>query len=222
MASGVLGTSVLLTLRAGEPALDPKRGKVILLPVELTKIKGKARGWECVFYDARGGACSIYGSRPLECRALKCWDTTEVQALFLKDVLSRRDVLGEESPLYEVIVSYERVFDLAVVHELLVSGSSGAGRHRKTRRTRREVSFHGGVEARIGEGGTGVLLWKDDGAPCEVTKGLLQVASNRTCRLNSIPKEKGPCQAGPSLLLVPTLLPRRPLRRPYQNRVRRT
>ncbi len=97
-----------------------------MLPVEIVKIKGKDGSWECLFFNSSDSACSIYDFRPTECRALKCWDTSEVQSLFLKDTLSRRDILGISSPLYEVILAYEHTFDARLILTLVEADSREA------------------------------------------------------------------------------------------------
>ncbi|MBW2098745.1 MAG: YkgJ family cysteine cluster protein [Deltaproteobacteria bacterium] len=89
LQKGVLRPAHLFTLRAGEPAYHPLEERLIELSDEMIKIKGKDDGsGACIFYDAKQHGCAIYEDRPLECRALKCWDTRDIEGLFMQDLLS--------------------------------------------------------------------------------------------------------------------------------------
>jgi len=89
LQKGVLRPTHLFTLRAGELAYHPLEERLIELSDEMIKIKGMDGSSACIFYDAEQHGCAIYEDRPLECRALKCWDTRDVEGLFMQDLLSR-------------------------------------------------------------------------------------------------------------------------------------
>ncbi|MFT5698825.1 MAG: Fe-S-cluster containining protein [Desulforhopalus sp.] len=106
--SGQIPVSSLITLRKGELAHNPKTGQVQSITVELVKLTGTGRKWNCVYYDGTAG-CSIYHSRPYACRALKCWDTEEILALVEKDTLDRAVILGEDHIMIPIIAEHERI-----------------------------------------------------------------------------------------------------------------
>ncbi|MBW1933339.1 MAG: YkgJ family cysteine cluster protein [Deltaproteobacteria bacterium] len=127
LQKGTLRPIHLFTLRAGELAYHPLEERLIELSDEMIKIKGKDGSSACTFYDAQQKACSIYEDRPLECRVLKCWDTEEVEGLFMKDLLSRLDLCPKGSVVAEMISAYERSFSPSRVYGLLSEAASTEG-----------------------------------------------------------------------------------------------
>ncbi len=118
MSSGLLLGRHLITFRAGEPALHPITNTVIRLPSEMIKIKGKS-GWRCLFLTS-DNRCSIYQNRPLECRVLKCWDPEAVEDLFLKEMLTRDQVVKNKD-LVELIGAYDDRLPAEAVYDVLTS-----------------------------------------------------------------------------------------------------
>lgn len=106
--SGKIPISSLITIRKGELVHNPLAGKIQPVSVELVKIVGTGRHWDCCYYDENKG-CTVYDDRPYACRALKCWDTTEILDLVEKDTLSRLDILDKDDPLIPVIIEHERL-----------------------------------------------------------------------------------------------------------------
>lgn len=104
---GRIPMSALITVRKGELAHHPLTG---LQPVgvELVKIIGAGRQWNCCYFDEKAG-CTIYDIRPHACRLLKCWDTEDILAIVEKDTLSRFDILEPDDPLIPVIREHERI-----------------------------------------------------------------------------------------------------------------
>lgn len=98
----------LVTLRTGEPALDQITGTVAPLEGEIVKIKGRDGAWTCLFLSDEGAACAIYAARPLECRALSCRDTREIERVYARNRLTRRDILPAGHPLLELVAEHER------------------------------------------------------------------------------------------------------------------
>jgi Fe-S-cluster containining protein len=116
--SGKIPVSSLITIRKGELAHNPLSGKIQPVAVELVKIVGTGRQWDCCYYEAESG-CTVYLDRPHACRVLKCWDTREILALVEKDTLSRFDILEKEDSLLAVIREHERICpcdDLGFIH----------------------------------------------------------------------------------------------------------
>ncbi len=107
--SGKIPITSLITIRKGELAHNPLTGAVQPVAMELVKIKGTGRRWDCLYYDGSKG-CTIYGHRPLACRTLKCWDTDEILALIEKNTLSRMDILAEDHFLLTAIKEHDRLF----------------------------------------------------------------------------------------------------------------
>ncbi|HDH97896.1 MAG TPA: YkgJ family cysteine cluster protein [Deltaproteobacteria bacterium] len=127
LQKGTLRPTHLFTLRAGELAYHPLDQRLVELSNEMIKIKGKDGSSACTFYDAEHQACSIYEDRPLECRVLKCWDTAEVEGLFMKDLLSRLDLCPKGSVAAEMISAYERSFPPERLYGLLSEAASTEG-----------------------------------------------------------------------------------------------
>lgn len=92
--SGRISRSDLVTYRAGEPVRDQVRGELAQLDHEIVKVRSAGPGWTCVFFDETLTSCAIYEIRPAECRALKCWDTSDLEAMYEAERLSRFDVVS--------------------------------------------------------------------------------------------------------------------------------
>ncbi len=98
----------LITYRKGEPAWDPSKRELVALPQEMIKIRTVEGSTTCILYNSSDAACSIYEQRPVECRALKCWDTTDIEALFLKDLLQRDMLFSGSGTLKQLVDAYEK------------------------------------------------------------------------------------------------------------------
>lgn len=105
---GQIPVSSLITLRKGELAHNPITDQVQGISVELVKLIGTGRKWNCVYYNGEVG-CSIYDRRPYACHALKCWDTTEILDLVEKDTLDRFTILGEDHAMIPIMMEHERI-----------------------------------------------------------------------------------------------------------------
>ncbi len=104
-----LDLSLLVTLRAGEPAFDQVRGQVLPLDAEILKLRGTADSWTCALYDAKASACGLYANRPAECRALSCQDTSVLAAMYDQDRLARRDLLPKGHGVLAVMAEHDRL-----------------------------------------------------------------------------------------------------------------
>jgi Fe-S-cluster containining protein len=105
--SGTIPLRDLFTIRKGERVKDPILGVVRPVDIELIKIRGAANTWICTFFDERDSSCRIYTERPLECRLLKCWDTTDVEEMTARDCLTRRHLLEGVAGLWEMVAEHE-------------------------------------------------------------------------------------------------------------------
>jgi Fe-S-cluster containining protein len=128
LQKGVLRPTHLFTLRAGELAYHPLEERLIELSDEMVKIKkGMDGSSACTFYDAEQHACAIYEDRPQECRAFKCWDTGDVEKIFMQDLLSRLDLCPKGSTIAGLISAYERSFPPGRIYGLLSEASPQKG-----------------------------------------------------------------------------------------------
>lgn len=98
----------LYTIRKGEWVRDNINEDLTVTDRELIKIRereGDRKG--CIFYDDPGKACTIYEYRPIQCSALKCWDTRDFIRLYRGPKLTRKEVV-EDKLLLGMIVEHER------------------------------------------------------------------------------------------------------------------
>ena len=105
---GSIHTRYLYTIRSGERVHDNVQGHLKPADSDIVKIKGKSPSWECVFFQQRDKSCGIYDHRPLECRLLKCWNTQDIEAVYEKDRLTRRDILSGIEGLWELVAGHEK------------------------------------------------------------------------------------------------------------------
>lgn len=117
--SGIIELKQLLTIRQGEPAFDNITGVVAPAVTDIIKIKGVSEGSDiCRLYDADTKGCGIYGQRPAECRALKCWDIREIEMLYNCRRLTRRHLLSSVDGLWDLVQEHQARCDYSHVAEL--------------------------------------------------------------------------------------------------------
>ena len=117
--SGRIPLKHLLTIRQGEPAFDNVTGVIAPAVTDIIKLKGMREGSHvCCFYDAGSKGCHIYGDRPAECRALKCWDTQEIESLYNCRRLTRRHLLSKVEGLWPLVQGHQERCDYGHVAEL--------------------------------------------------------------------------------------------------------
>lgn len=131
--AGRIPARCLYTIRQGETAYDNVRGCLMPVDSDIIKIKGKADSWTCVFFDERGRQCTIYGHRPRQCRALKCWDTRELENIYAGRRLTREDLISEVAGLWNLIQDHQQRCDYAEIQNLIkdLAGSSENRARRK-------------------------------------------------------------------------------------------
>jgi Fe-S-cluster containining protein len=110
----------IVQLRFGEPVNDYITGEIKLLDREIFKIRGKSNtDWTCKFLDEKSNLCRIYEYRPLQCRLLKCWDTSELETAYDKNLLSVNDLVRENSGMQELVDFYARKCPVGEILELI-------------------------------------------------------------------------------------------------------
>jgi hypothetical protein len=125
LLAGHIGYQHLVTIRKGELALNPVNNKLEPFSKELIKVKGIGKDWTCCFYDEKQASCKIYRYRFLECRLLKCWDTSEFISIIGKNTITRADIINSNDPILEVIMTHEKECPYNVVENLIFSLSEG-------------------------------------------------------------------------------------------------
>jgi len=116
---GRIPSKYLYTIRKGEFAYDNVKGCLMPVDSDIIKIKGKYDTWTCVFLDEAEKSCTIYESRPQECRALKCWDTRELEKIYAGGRLTRKDLISEVEGLWELIEDHQRRCDDEEIRNLI-------------------------------------------------------------------------------------------------------
>jgi hypothetical protein len=127
--NGQIPLSDLYTIRRGELARDNIRGILQPLKTEIIKIKSRQAGSRtCRYYAEPDSSCGIYAARPVECRALQCWDTREIERIYNVGRLRRKDLLGKVEGLWDLIADHERRCSYDKLRQLTQRISIGASR----------------------------------------------------------------------------------------------
>jgi len=119
---GRIKTTDIYTIREGEPVFDNVNGTHIIADTDIIKIKGTQHSWTCILLESESNVCQIYQDRPLECRALKCWDTRDIRAIYSSDRLTRRDLLSTVAGLWEFIEDHQQECSYHTIRRLLEEG----------------------------------------------------------------------------------------------------
>jgi Fe-S-cluster containining protein len=127
--SGAIPLRLLVTIRKGEVVREPEENRLVRCDAEMIKLKGTGTGWSCILFDASKNRCTEYHNRPVECRAMACWDTADIRKAMATPRLCRRDLLGQVDGLWDLIEDHERrcsVPQVAAYAESIRSGSETA------------------------------------------------------------------------------------------------
>ena len=116
---GVISSSQLYTLRAGELAHDNVKQAIRPVDSDIIKIKGKNDTWICCFLNEPDNTCTIYENRPLECRVLQCWDTQEIERIYAENRLTRKDLISEIEGLWGLIEDHQHRCDYRIIGNLV-------------------------------------------------------------------------------------------------------
>jgi len=119
LLEGHISYQHLVTIRKGEPAFTPLSDKPEPVKQELVKIAGKGKTWECLFYGKKESSCAIYEKRPLECRLLKCWDTSDILSITGKDTITRADIISQDDPITKFIERHEKKCSVLMAENLI-------------------------------------------------------------------------------------------------------
>ena len=125
LREGHIGYEHLVTLRKGEQAYNPIKDMSEPITVELIKIAGNGRDWGCFFYDEATASCGVYQHRPLECRLLKCWDTSGIVSVIGRNTLQRSDIINSGDPVLELIQKHERECPCHEIERLISAFAGG-------------------------------------------------------------------------------------------------
>lgn len=131
--TGEIPSKCLYTIRKGEMAYDNVRQCLEPASSDIIKIKGQGHSWTCLFFDDAQAACTIYENRPMECRALKCWDTAELEALYAQKRLKREDLLADIEGLWGLIKDHQQRCDydtILVLVKAINSDQTGDARQK--------------------------------------------------------------------------------------------
>jgi len=109
----------LITIRQGEPIFSLEESTPEWATTEIVKLKGRNTEWSCIFYDQSRSSCSIYQHRPLECILLKCWDTTDLEDIANKNLLSRFDIILSDETITKYIHRHEKICGLKILGQLI-------------------------------------------------------------------------------------------------------
>ena len=132
---GVIHSKYLYTIRKGEMAYDNVRQCLEPVGSDVIKLKGKGRSWTCILFDEQQNECTIYENRPIECRALKCWDTGELEDLYARKRLKREDLIADIEGLWGIIKDHQARCNYESIQKLVdvvKSGSGGNARQKLT------------------------------------------------------------------------------------------
>jgi Fe-S-cluster containining protein len=116
---GAIPLKHLYTIRRGEPAYDNIKNCILPAASDIIKITSKKNAHSCTFLDESNNACSIYENRPLECRVLKCWDTQEIERIYAKNRLTRKDVLFQVKDIWNLVSDHEKRCSYSKITEML-------------------------------------------------------------------------------------------------------
>ncbi len=119
LLSGHAGYNQLITIRKDELSFNPIKNMIEPSEKELIKVRGRGKDWSCCFYDEKESACMIYENRFLECRLLKCWDTSDLISVIGKDTLVRRDIINLDDPILLIIEIHERECPYSEINKLI-------------------------------------------------------------------------------------------------------
>lgn len=108
LLNGFINYQHLITLRKGEKVFNPVKERFENLEFELIKIKNRDDGTSCYFFNETSNSCLIYENRPIECRLLKCWDTSDIIKIIGKNTIKRKDIINSYDPIIEIIDSHEQ------------------------------------------------------------------------------------------------------------------
>ena len=124
----------LITIRKGELAFTPLSSKPEPVKQELVKIAGKGKSWACLFYEKKQSSCAVYEKRPLECRLLKCWDTSDILSITGKGTITRSDLINPADAVMKLIETHEKECPVYETENLISNLSKKTGKSKSLAR----------------------------------------------------------------------------------------
>ncbi len=124
---GFIPAKYLYTIREGEPVRDNISERIVYAPSDIIKIKGQKNGWTCFYYDETEKKCAVYEYRPLECKLLKCRDTRDIEQVFGKNLLTRKEIIGTVEGLWELIIEHDQRCSYKEIRKLIDGSGKVAG-----------------------------------------------------------------------------------------------
>jgi Fe-S-cluster containining protein len=155
---GVIHSKYLYTIRKGELAYDNVRQCLEPVRSDVIKLKGKGKSWACIFFDEKNNACTIYENRPIECRALQCWDTRAIEDLYAQKRLQREDLIADIEGLWGLIKDHQARCNYETIQKLVDAINSERGGEARQKLSeiikfdieiRKLVVSRGGLDAEI-------------------------------------------------------------------------
>jgi Fe-S-cluster containining protein len=126
----------LYTIREGELSYDNIQERRLPAATDIIKVKGRKDSWTCRFLDENQNQCRIYKFRPAECRALKCWDTRDIEEMYSKNRLTRQDLIATVEGLWDLIEEHQRRCSYETLQNLLSALDGG-----KNNKALEDISF---------------------------------------------------------------------------------
>jgi Fe-S-cluster containining protein len=117
--SGIIPLKSLFTIREGEPANDNIKKSIQPATTDIIKIKGQNNSPLCRFFNSKDNVCKMYEHRALECRALKCWDTQEIEQIYSKTRLVRKDLISGVAGLWDLVEEHQRRCSYEIIQNLI-------------------------------------------------------------------------------------------------------
>ncbi len=103
----IVRPSDVLTIRKGEFARAAGSDAFERIEKELVKIREVSGNNSCVFFKPGDKECSIYESRPLQCRRQECWNPHDPDEIGHEEMLARDTLLRETGPLWDIVQRHE-------------------------------------------------------------------------------------------------------------------
>jgi Fe-S-cluster containining protein len=103
----IVRPSDVLTIRKGELARSAGCDELERTEQELIKIREVPGNNTCLFFKPGAKECSIYESRPLQCRRQECWNPQDPNEIGNQEMLDRQALLRETGPLWDIIQRHE-------------------------------------------------------------------------------------------------------------------
>jgi Fe-S-cluster containining protein len=120
LESGIIPLRHLFTIRKGEPANDNIKGSIQPAATDIIKIKGQNNTLTCRFFNQEdNNICKIYERRALECRVLKCWDTEEIERIYSKNRLVRKDLISGVAGLWDLVEEHQRRCSYEIIQNFI-------------------------------------------------------------------------------------------------------